>query len=163
MVFSSYSPVVKKGAFIQTPFPSVLRSILFFLFQCHTGNADVYIGNFQTSHIFNGCFTFSCTFYRFPEYCIHIPDSGSDSRIPRSPEHLTFTPLDRFFIPSFPTSSLVIFPAIEATPSTSVAARPAIIATTSSAILYFSNSLIVIYGIRITHIFFIICHFKPSL
>ena len=46
----------------------------------------------------------------------------------------TFTPLLKFFMPSFPTSSLVIFPAMESTPSTSVAARPAMIATTSSAI-----------------------------
>ena len=46
----------------------------------------------------------------------------------------TFTPLDKFFIPSRAIRSFVIFPAMEATPSTSVAARAAMIATTSSAI-----------------------------
>ena len=46
----------------------------------------------------------------------------------------TFTPLERLFIPSFAISSLVAFPAMEDTPSTSIAASPAIIATTSSAI-----------------------------
>ena len=65
---------------------------------------------------------------------------GLDSLIPSNTS--TLTPLESVFIPSLPISSLVVFPDIEETPSTSIAARPAIIATTSSAILTSPRSIL---------------------
>ncbi len=79
-------------------------------------------------------FTLSCTFSQTSGMLkpyLMFKDKSTDTC---SSVTSTFTPLDKFFIPSFPTSSLVMLPAIESTPSTSVAARPAMMATTSSAI-----------------------------